>query len=525
MPPDPRSLARLSRAETVDGLEGGASTEVERTMQRTLIHDRYVLLEPLGQGGMAEVYLARDEVLGREVALKLLADRYAGREEVVERFKLEARNAASLTHPNIVATYDGGRTAEGAYYIAMEYVPGGTLGEYIARRGVLDGHTAATVARQITQALGTAHERGVVHRDVKPQNVLVTSSGDVKVADFGIARAISQGETKTSLIRGTASYMSPEQAAGRPAVPASDLYSVGVILYEMLTGSPPFRAETPIATAVKHVNEPVSPPTRANPAVSETMSAIVMRLLAKNPEDRYVDAGELIEDIERVERVRDSLLPLAAGRAGPLGAAEAIGTLSMPPVHASPGVGEKPRDHPASEARIPGLRRGARGRRRWSRRLLPAALLAALSVTVVLAALAWNVSWSLDEIYGPASVARNPGESAPGEASASPDPAPSAARDTGSSESVFVHRATPENISANSTYLDEPLANGNPDAVVSATQNWNPGGRSGTYNDHAIGVWYDADAGKWAIFNQDRQAMPEGTAFNVVVRESAKETG
>ena len=217
-------------------------------VQRSLIDGRYVVERPLGGGGMAQVYLAHDEVLDRDVALKILRDRYAEDEEFVERFRREARSAASLSHPNIVAVYDRGRTEDGAYFIAMEYAPGGTLKERIRREGALTPAAAVGVAGQIADALSAAHEKGVIHREIKPQNVLVTRSGDVKVTDFGIARATSSassGATAEGFVLGTADYMAPEQAKGEPVGPASDLYSLGVVLYEMLTGQLALRSGEP----------------------------------------------------------------------------------------------------------------------------------------------------------------------------------------------------------------------------------------------------------------------------------------
>ncbi len=250
---------------------------------------------------MAEVYLAHDDVLDRDVALKVMSGRYADDEEFVERFKREAQSAAALSHPNIVSIYDRGEDASDTYYIAMEYLPGGTLKDRILERGALPPKTAAAVACQIAEALQAAHAKGVVHRDIKPHNVLVTGSGDVKVGDFGIARAASSSTmTKTGSILGTAHYISPEQAMGEPVGPRSDLYSLGIVLYEMLTGTLPYDAETPIGIAMKHVNGYLSPPKALNPSVPGGLNAITCRLLAKNPDDRYADAGELIEDLERV---------------------------------------------------------------------------------------------------------------------------------------------------------------------------------------------------------------------------------
>jgi beta-lactam-binding protein with PASTA domain len=266
-----------------------------------LVDNRYRITKPLGSGGMAEVYLAHDDVLDRDVALKVMSGRYAEDEEFVERFKREAQSAAALSHPNIVSIYDRGEDESGTYYIAMEYLPGGTLKDRILKRGALPPRTAAAVACQIAEALQAAHAKGVVHRDIKPHNVLVTSSGDVKVGDFGIARAASSSTmTKTGSILGTAHYISPEQAMGEPVGPRSDLYSLGVVLYEMLTGTLPYDAETPIGIAMKHVNGYLPPPKSLNPAVPEGMNAITCRLLAKYPNDRYANAGELIEDLERV---------------------------------------------------------------------------------------------------------------------------------------------------------------------------------------------------------------------------------
>jgi len=283
-------------------------------MDRDVLGDRYTLLDVLGDGGMARVYLARDGVLGREVALKVLGERYAEDELFVERFRREAKNAASLNHPGVVQVYDQGRAEDGTYYMAMEYVPGGTLKELIARRGPLNSSEAADIASRVADALAEAHRGGIVHRDVKPQNVLLTASGEAKVADFGIARATSSRTmTETNTVLGTASYMSPEQVRGERVGPQSDLYSLGVVLYEMLTGRLPHEASDPIATAMKHLERPAPHPRDANPVVPEELDALVVRLLSKDPEERYPGAAELAEDLRRI---RDGLPPLASGFGG-----------------------------------------------------------------------------------------------------------------------------------------------------------------------------------------------------------------
>jgi serine/threonine-protein kinase len=288
-----------------------------RTVRGTTIHDRYVLGDLLGSGGMARVFLAHDEALGRDAALKILWEQYADNEEFVERFKREARSAAALSHPNVVSVYDWGCSEDETYYIAMEYVPGGTLKDRITGEGALDPDTAAELGRQVAEALGFAHKRGVIHRDVKPQNILLTASGEAKVADFGIARAVgamaATSVSRTGMVLGTVAYMSPEQALGEPVGPKSDLYSLGVVLYEMLTGNLPHEADSPIALAVKHVSEPVRPPKEVNPEVPEGMNALVLGLLAKKAEARHGSAVEVAEDLRRV---RDGLWPLGMEPAG-----------------------------------------------------------------------------------------------------------------------------------------------------------------------------------------------------------------
>lgn len=282
-------------------------------MRGGMVDGRYVLGRFLGSGGMGEVYLAHDEVLDRDVALKVLRSHYAGDEEFAERFRREARSAAGLSHPNIVQVYDRGETEDGTSYIAMEYVPGGTLKERIEGWGPFGADETAAVGVQIADALEAAHERGVIHRDIKPQNVLVTASGDLKVTDFGIARAASAVTSSASgAVFGTVGYISPEQALGEPVGPASDLYSLGVILYEMLTGELPFTADNSIAVCMKHVTEPLRPPRRVNPEIPEGMDAVVAMLLAKRPADRYAGAGELITDLERVQEGLPPALALEA---------------------------------------------------------------------------------------------------------------------------------------------------------------------------------------------------------------------
>ncbi|HZC84597.1 MAG TPA: protein kinase, partial [Rubrobacter sp.] len=279
-------------------------------MGRNLIDQRYELRTLVGSGGMADVYLAGDEVLGREVALKLLKDRYAENEEFVERFRREAKSAAALSNPYIVPIFDRGETDDGTYYITMEYLPGGTLRERITTTGALRPQAAAEVALQVAKALQTAHVRGVVHRDIKPRNILLADSDHVKVADFGIARAVEASTSSHSGdILGSAKYMSPEQAVGDQVGPASDLYSLGVVLYEMLTGEVPYDAETPVGIAMKHVNGRLCAPREVDPSIPEGINAITVSLLAKDPENRYPDAASLVEDLDQVGK---GLTPVTA---------------------------------------------------------------------------------------------------------------------------------------------------------------------------------------------------------------------
>src|SRR5215213_9000628 len=264
----------------------------------TLIDDRYEMRGLVGSGGMADVYLAHDEVLDRDIALKLLKARYAEDEEFVERFRREAKSAAALTSPYIVPIFDRGETEDGTYYIAMEYLPGGTLKDRLRIRGALPPHTAVEVALQIAEALQAAHKRSVIHRDVKPDNVLYADSEHVKVVDFGIARA-AEATTISHIgdILGSVKYMSPEQAAGEQVGPASDLYSLGVVLYEMLTGRVPFEVSSPADVPAAHAGGPPPHPRELNLEVPEALDAIVMRLLSRYPAARYGSAAELIEEL------------------------------------------------------------------------------------------------------------------------------------------------------------------------------------------------------------------------------------
>ena len=280
---------------------------------------RYALSELLGSGGMAEVYLAHDRILGRDLALKVLREGYAEDAGFVARFRREAVSAASLNHPYVVQVYDQGRAENGRLYIAMEYVPGGNLKDLILKRGPLYPAEAARLASQVAEALGAAHERGIVHRDIKPQNVLLGEAGEAKVTDFGIALAASSTSTTsgTNRVFGTASYMSPEQAMGERVGPESDLYSLGVVLYEMLTGTVPFEAEGALATALKHVTDQPIPPRERDPSVPEAMDALVMGLLAKDPEVRLGSAFELAGDLRKARaELPPSSLAGAAGSPG-----------------------------------------------------------------------------------------------------------------------------------------------------------------------------------------------------------------
>ncbi|MGD0741926.1 MAG: Stk1 family PASTA domain-containing Ser/Thr kinase [Acidimicrobiales bacterium] len=266
----------------------------------TVVGGRYELGDQIARGGTAQVFLARDLLLGRPVALKMLFSELSTDSAFVERFRREAQAAANLSHPNIVPVFDWGET-DSTYYIVMEYVDGEALSSIIRTQAPLTSAQAASVAADIAKALAYAHRHGVVHRDVKPGNVLITSDGQVKVTDFGIARAIGVDEqvTQTGLVMGTATYFSPEQAQGLGVDGRSDVYALGVVLYEMVAGRPPFVGESPVAIAYQHVRESPEPPSTYNPKVSPALEAIILQAMAKLPKERYQTAEEFRADLER----------------------------------------------------------------------------------------------------------------------------------------------------------------------------------------------------------------------------------
>jgi eukaryotic-like serine/threonine-protein kinase len=275
------------------------------TLINTLFDGRYRILRKLGSGGMANVYLAEDEELGRRVAIKILNERHASDDSFVERFRREATNAAGLSHPNIVSVYDRGE-AEGTYYIAMEYLEGRSLKDRIVSEGALSVSAAIEVTRQILRAVGFAHRRGIVHRDIKPHNVLLAQDGPgdgdprFKVTDFGISRTTASQMTEAGSIVGTAQYLSPEQARGAPVDQRSDIYSVGVVLFELLTGKLPFSGETPLEIAMKHLSEIPKAPSALRPEIPTDLDMVVLRALAKDPEDRFQTAEEMERELARV---------------------------------------------------------------------------------------------------------------------------------------------------------------------------------------------------------------------------------
>src|SRR5215211_3450283 len=299
-----------------------------------ILDGRYQLGSLLAVGGMARVYLASDRVLERPVAVKVLSPPHAHDPSFVERFRREARAAARLSHPNIVAVFDSGTDA-GLHYLVMEYVPGQSLAELLARQGRLTPRQAAELGVEVCAALAAAHAQGLVHRDVKPANVLVGDDGRVKVTDFGIVKAAATTLTGTGTVLGTAAYLSPEQAQGGPVDARSDLYSLGCVLYELLCGSPPFGSGTdnpPVAVATRHLHQPPESPSVHNPQVDPALDAVVLTALAKDPAQRYQSATELQDALEQVLTGN----AVAAGRGQP--AAAAVPTEPLPGLRGRTGV-------------------------------------------------------------------------------------------------------------------------------------------------------------------------------------------
>jgi beta-lactam-binding protein with PASTA domain/predicted Ser/Thr protein kinase len=273
----------------------------------TMVDERYQLDHKIGSGGMADVWLAEDTELDRKVAIKILHERFAQDGEFVQRFQREAQSAAGLQHPNVVGVFDRGSFGD-SYFIAMEYVDGPSLKDLV--KGGMGTQDAINFTRQILKAARFAHRKGIIHRDLKPQNVLIDDEGRARVADFGIARGGENSDiTATGSVMGTAQYLSPEQAQGKPTTPRSDIYSIGVILYEALTGRVPFEGDSAVAVALKQVSEAPRRPSALNPNIPPALDAVVMRALAKDPDARFTDADAFLKALDAAEKAPDEPRP------------------------------------------------------------------------------------------------------------------------------------------------------------------------------------------------------------------------
>jgi len=301
-----------------------------------MLGGRYRVEDELGRGGMAKVYRGQDTVLGRTVAIKVLAPQYADDESFVQRFRREAQAAARISNHTIVSVFDTG-SDDGVHFIVMEYVEGRTLADYLVGGGRIMPDRAIDIGIDVARALEAAHAQGVIHRDIKPGNIMLDGNGDVKVTDFGIARVTATAETvaQTAAVLGTASYLSPEQAQGQPVDARSDIYSLGCVLFEMVTGRPPFPGDSPVTVASKHVLEQPTPPSQLNQDVSPDLDAVILRALAKNPANRYQSATEIREDLERVKRGQPveatPLLPAGLGTTQVIHRDQPAHTAVLPP--------------------------------------------------------------------------------------------------------------------------------------------------------------------------------------------------
>ena len=272
-------------------------------MEQTILGNRYQIIKKIGDGGMAFVYQAKDKLLNRIVAVKVLRPEFVDDKDFLAKFKREAEAVANITHPNIVNVYDVGQEGK-VHYIVMEYVDGQNLKEIIKNEGVLDEYTALDITKQIAQALSAAHKKGVIHRDIKPHNILISNEDrQVKVADFGIAKAVSNSTiTNIGSIIGSVHYFSPEQAKGQPVANNADLYSLGIVLYEMLNGRVPFRGDSPISNQLKHINEEIEFTQEEKTKIPHSIRTLISKMTEKSPEDRYQSAEEVIEDIDYIEK-------------------------------------------------------------------------------------------------------------------------------------------------------------------------------------------------------------------------------
>jgi serine/threonine-protein kinase len=312
---------------------------------KSMLGERYQVEARIGAGGMAEVYRGFDQVLNRTVAIKVLLPQFARDTSFVGRFRREAQAAARLNQPNIVGVYDTGAD-EGTQYIVMEFIEGRTLSEFMDMGRRPTPVQAAEIAQKIAAAIAAAHAQGVIHRDIKPGNVMVTRDGTVKVMDFGIARVLGpETAPQTSAVLGTASYLSPEQAQGGPVDARTDIYSLGAVLYELLTGRPPFVGDSPVAVAYKQVNETPAVPSSLNPDVPARLDAVVMKALSKNPSNRYQTADEFSADLARViagqEVEATPLMPAAPGDATQVISRPSSHTAVLPPPEEPSGSGRK----------------------------------------------------------------------------------------------------------------------------------------------------------------------------------------